>query len=61
GHPPHSSVHVTEYLSDLFTDRWIGRGGPKKWPPRSSDFAPEDVLVWGYVKKKANECKVNTR
>jgi hypothetical protein len=30
--------------------RWVGRGGPIQWPPRSPDIFPLDCSLWGYVK-----------
>ncbi|KAJ4427495.1 hypothetical protein ANN_25143 [Periplaneta americana] len=31
-------------------NRWIGRGGPIAWPPRSPDFNPIDFYLWGHLK-----------
>ena len=31
-------------------ERWIGRGGPAAWPPRSPDINSLDFFLWGYVK-----------
>ncbi|GBO26762.1 hypothetical protein AVEN_170708-1 [Araneus ventricosus] len=33
-----------------FPRRWIGRGGPIPWPPRSPDITPFGLLLWRYVK-----------
>ncbi|KYN18416.1 hypothetical protein ALC57_09291 [Trachymyrmex cornetzi] len=38
------------FLSQRFPNRWIGRGGPVLWPPRSPDLNPLDFFLWGYVK-----------
>ena len=35
---------------DHFPERWIGRGGPIHWPPRSPDITPLDFFLWGFVK-----------
>ena len=35
---------------NTFLERWIGRGGPAAWPPRSPDINPLDFFLWGYVK-----------
>ncbi|KAJ4447824.1 hypothetical protein ANN_09832 [Periplaneta americana] len=32
--------------------RWIVRGGPIAWPPRSTYLTPLDFFLWGYVKDK---------
>ena len=41
------------FLVVTFPNRWIGRGGPTPWPPRSPDITPPlDFFLWGYVKNK---------
>ncbi|KAJ4450783.1 hypothetical protein ANN_02213 [Periplaneta americana] len=39
-----------QYLDRRFPDRWIGRGGPIAWPPRSPDLNPLDFYLWGHLK-----------
>jgi hypothetical protein len=46
GAPPHYGREVTTYLNHKFRGRWIGRGGPVTWPPRSPDLYPLDFFVW---------------
>ncbi|KAJ4447807.1 hypothetical protein ANN_09815 [Periplaneta americana] len=48
--PPHYALHVTDHLNECFPQRWIGRGGPTAWPPRSPDLTPLDFFFWGYIK-----------
>lgn len=50
GAPPHFALNVREFLNDSFPGRWIGRGGPRLWPPRSPDHNPLDFFLWGYLK-----------
>lgn len=50
GAPPHYFAPVRQYLNNWLPDRWIGRGGPLAWPPRSPDLTPMDFFLWGYVK-----------
>jgi hypothetical protein len=50
GAPPHWSLVVREYLRDVFGEKWIGRGGPIVWPPRSPDLTPCDFYLWGHLK-----------
>lgn len=50
GAPPHFRVTVRDHLNLVFPNRWIGRGGPIAWPPRSPDCTPLDFFLWGYVK-----------
>ncbi|KAJ4439237.1 hypothetical protein ANN_07357 [Periplaneta americana] len=33
-----------------FSGRWIGRGEPTSWPPRSPDLTPLDFFLWGFLK-----------
>ena len=56
--PPHWGLHVREFLNETFPDRWIGRGGPIPWPPRSPDITPLDFFLWGYVKDIAYRTNV---
>lgn len=50
GAPPHFSNNVRDFLNDTYGRRWIGRGGPVNWPPRSPDLTPLDFFVWGHMK-----------
>lgn len=52
GAPPHFAANVREFLNDSYGNRWIGRGGPTAWPPRSPDLTPPDFFLWGYIKSK---------
>lgn len=45
GAPPHYSNLVRDHLTERFGDRWIGRGGPVLWPPRSPDLNPLDFFL----------------
>ena len=38
--------------------RWIGRGGPVPWPPRSPDLNPLDFFLWGYLKTEVYRTEV---
>jgi hypothetical protein len=42
GVPPHFCYHVRNHLDREIAGRWIGRGGPIAWPPRSPDLTPLD-------------------
>jgi len=39
-------------LDATFPNRWNGRYGPTRWPPRSPDITPLDFFLRGYVKDK---------
>jgi hypothetical protein len=48
--PPHYTSLAEAFLSRQFPGRWIGRGRPITWPPRSSDFTSLDFFLWGVHK-----------
>ena len=50
-----------EYLNESFRNRWLGRGGPIAWPPRSPDLTPLDYYIWGHMKMLVYETKVHSR
>lgn len=50
GAPPHYKTIVRDALDVKFPNRWIGRGGPIAWSPRSPDLTPCDFFLWGHVK-----------
>lgn len=51
GAPPHFSIMARDHLNNTYRNRWIGRGGPVSWPPRSPDLNPLDFYLWGHVKQ----------
>lgn len=59
GAPPHFSTVTRMYLDRTFTGRWIGRGGPIAWPPRSPDLNPLDFYLWGHLKSLVYSSPVN--
>lgn len=61
GAPPHFDILVRQHLTNTFGDRWIGRGGPFLWPPRSPDLNPLDFFFWGYLKGLVYATPVNSR
>lgn len=52
GAPAHYAIDVQNWLNRFFPGRWIGRGGPIFWPPRSPDMNILDFFVWGYIKER---------
>jgi len=52
--------HVREYLNESFPNRWLGRGGPIAWPPRSPDLTSLDYYLWGHM-KTVYETKVESQ
>ncbi|KFM68381.1 hypothetical protein X975_26436, partial [Stegodyphus mimosarum] len=59
GASPHWGTIVRSSLDDYFTGRWIGRGGPIPWPPRSPDITPLDFFLWGFVKDSVYRRRVS--
>jgi hypothetical protein len=54
--------YVREYLKDSFPNRWIGRGGPVAWPPRSPELTRPDFYLWGHMMKTlVYQTKVDSR
>lgn len=51
GAPAHYSMQVRNHLNQAFGHRWIGRGGPTKWPPRSPDLTSLDFFYGVSLKK----------
>ena len=49
---------VTTFRDEAFLGRWVGRGGPTVWPPRSPDFTPLDLFAWGFIKDAVYRRKV---
>lgn len=60
GAPAHFKVVVRNYLDASFAGRWIGRGGPVRWPPRSPDLSSIDYFLWGHLKAIIYETPVDS-
>lgn len=61
GAPAHFARQVKQHLDETFPGRWIGRGGPINWPPRSPDLTALDYCLWGWFKNEVYKVKVDTR
>jgi hypothetical protein len=59
GAPTHFDRVVTDHLNERFHERWIRRGGPVSWPPRSPDLIPLDFYLWGHLKTVVYATAVN--
>ena len=46
----HFPTDIRQYLDSHFHNRWIGRGGPMRWAPRTPDLTPLDFFLWDHVK-----------
>lgn len=47
--PDHFAQMVRDFLNERFSNRWIGRGSWKAWPPRSSDMTPLHFYLLSHV------------
>jgi hypothetical protein len=56
----HFAHIVHDCLNVNFPGRWIGRGGPIAWPPRSPDLTPLNFSLRGYVKDQVCSQRVYT-
>ena len=61
GAPPHYTLHVRDYLNESYTNRWLGRGGPIPWPPRSPNLTHLHFYIWGHMKTLVYETNVDSR
>lgn len=52
GAPAHFDRRVRQLLISRFGERFIGRGAPIQYPPRSPDLTPLDFSIWGIIKDK---------
>ncbi|GFW67271.1 DUF4817 domain-containing protein [Trichonephila clavipes] len=60
GTPHIFSISVRNHLDATCGERWIGRGGPVHWPPRSPDLSCLDYFFWGQMKSLVYETPVNS-
>jgi hypothetical protein len=61
GTPADCTNVVLGYWDEIFGNRWIGRGVPIIWPPRSPDLTPLDFCLCGYMQSLVYETPVETQ
>lgn len=61
GCPAHSARRISILLNQKFNNRWIGRNGPIRWPPRSPDLTIMDYFLWGRIKGLVYATKPTSR
>ena len=59
GAPPHFAAIVRDSLNCQLNNRWIGRGGPIQWPPRSPDLSVPDFWLWGQIRDNLYKANVD--
>ena len=52
GAPAHTTVAVSEWMTEFFRHKIIAINHPVEWPPRSPDLTPCDYFLWGYLKSQ---------
>ncbi|XP_020295795.1 uncharacterized protein LOC109860838 [Pseudomyrmex gracilis] len=57
GAPAHFGLQVRAFFDHIFPEKWIGRRGTLKWPPRSPDLNPLDYFFEGHLKSKVYATK----
>ena len=55
GAPPHYALRIRDYLKKVFPQRWFGRRGSIKWPPRLPNLTPMISFFGGVVKNQVYE------
>lgn len=60
GCPAHYAAATRNWLDMNYRLRWIGRGGPVAWPPRSPDLTPLDFFAWGAIKSQVYATPVHS-
>jgi len=58
GAPPQFHRDVTTFMDETFPGRWVVRGSPTAWPPRSPDLTPLDFFAWEFIKNIVYRRKV---
>ncbi|KAK3881581.1 hypothetical protein Pcinc_013963 [Petrolisthes cinctipes] len=61
GAPVHFARDTRDFINVMYPDKWIGRGGPIAWPPKSPDLTPLDFYLWGHLKSRVYATQINTR
>ena len=50
--PPHYTLCSRQVINEIFDEKWIGRGGPVAWSPRSPDLTSPDYFLSSFVKER---------
>lgn len=61
GDPAYFSHEVRNHLNITHLVRWIGRGLPAAWPPRSRDLNTLDAFLWCHLENVVHVTPINTQ
>ena len=45
GAPPHYALCSRQVMNEIFDEKYMGRGDPEAWPPRSPDLTSPDYFL----------------
>ena len=54
GASPHYALCSRQVMNEFFDEKWIGRGGPVAWPPRSPDLTSPDYFFMEFCQRTRN-------
>lgn len=60
GDPADFNRNVRNHLDAVYSQHWIGRGGPGPWPPRSPDLTCLEFFFWGDIKTMAYQIPITS-
>ena len=60
GAPPHYALCSRQVMNGIFDEKWIGRGGPVAWSPRSPGLTSPYYFLWGFVKERVMAVALTT-
>ena len=49
---PHYALCSKQVMNEIYDEKWIGRGSPVAWSPRSPDLTSPNYFLWGFVKER---------
>ena len=60
GARPHTAASTLTLLQGAFPGKVISKGGSVQWPPRSPDLSLPDFFLWGLIKAKVYQTRVQS-
>ena len=60
GARPHTAASTLTLLQGAFPGKVISKGGSVQWPPRFPDLSLPDFFLWGLIKAKVYQTRVQS-
>ena len=60
GAPPHYALCSRQVMNEILDEKWIGRGRPVAWPPRSPELTSPNYFLCGFVKERVMTVALTT-